>query len=407
MADAFIIDACRTPRGIGKPGKGALAHLHPQHVAATVLSALVARNGFDTADVDDIIWGTSSQVCEQSGDLGRMAALDAGYDVRASGVTLDRFCGSGITANNFAAAMVMAGHEDLVIGGGTEMMSLPKKGLMPMGAGNAHLQEIHPQSHQGVCADAIASLEGIDRTALDAHAAESQRRAALAIKEGRFDRSLVTVHNLDGSVALDHEEFPRPQTTRESLAALAPSFPAVADHRFADGVPTFRELINQRYPDLEITHVHHAGNSSGVVDGAAAVLYASAEYVRAHGLKPRARIVASGNMGDDPTLMLNAPVPSARKILKRAGMTLDDIDLFEINEAFAVVSEKFMRDLDLDRDKVNVNGGAMALGHPIGATGAILIGTVLDELERQDKSIGLVTMCAGGGMAPAIIIERV
>jgi len=407
MADAFIIDACRTPRGIGKPEKGALAHLHPQHVAATVLRALVDRNGFDTAAVDDIIWGTSSQVCEQSGDLGRMAALDAGYDVRASGVTLDRFCGSGITANNFAAAMVMAGHEDLVIGGGTEMMSLPKKGLLPMGAGNAHLQEIHPQSHQGVCADAIASLEGIERTALDAHAAESQRRAAVAIKEGRFDRSLVPVHNLDGSLALDHEEFPRPETTAESLAALAPSFPAVADHRFAEGVPTFRELINQRYPDLEITHVHHAGNSSGVVDGAAAVLYASEDYVRAHGLKPRARIVASGNMGDDPTLMLNAPVPSARKILKRAGMTIDDIDLFEINEAFAVVSEKFMRDLDLDRDKVNVNGGAMALGHPIGATGAILIGTVLDELERQDKSVALVTMCAGGGMAPAIIIERV
>jgi acetyl-CoA C-acetyltransferase len=407
MADAFIIDACRTPRGIGKAEKGALSHLHPQHVAATVLRALVDRNGFDTADVDDVIWGTSSQVCEQSGDLGRMAALDAGYDVRASGVTLDRFCGSGITANNFAAAMVMAGHEDLVIGGGTEMMSLKKKGLMPMGAGNAHLQEIHPQSHQGVCADAIASLEGIERTALDAHAAESQRRADVAIKEGRFDRSLVPVLNLDGSVALDHEEFPRPQTTVESLAALAPSFPAVADHRFADGVPTFRELINQRYPDLEITHVHHAGNSSGVVDGAAAVLYASEDYVRAHGLTPRARIVASANMGDDPTLMLNAPVPSARKILERAGMTLDDIDLFEINEAFAVVSEKFMRDLDLDRDTVNVNGGAMALGHPIGATGAILIGTALDELERRDQQVALITMCAGGGMAPAIIIERV
>jgi acetyl-CoA C-acetyltransferase len=372
-----------------------------------VLKALAERNGFDTADVDDIIWGTSSQVCEQSGDLGRMAALDAGYDVRASGVTLDRFCGSGITANNFAAAMVMAGHEDLVIGGGTEMMSLPKKGLLPMGANNAHLQSIHPQSHQGVCADAIASMEGIDRRALDEHAAESQRRAEIAIKEGRFDRSLVPVHNLDGTLALDHEEFPRPGTTADSLAALAPSFPAVADHRFADGVPTFRELINQKYPDLDISHVHHAGNSSGVVDGAAAVLYASQDYLKAHGLKPRARVVASSNMGDDPTLMLNAPVPSARKILKRAGMTVNDIDLFEVNEAFAVVSEKFMRDLDLDRDKVNVNGGAMALGHPIGATGAILIGTVLDELERQDKQIGLVTMCAGGGMAPAIIIERV
>jgi len=407
MPDAFIIDACRTPRGIGKPDKGALAHLHPQHIAATVLKALVDRNGFDTADVDDVIWGTSSQVCEQSGDLGRMAALDAGYDVRASGVTLDRFCGSGITANNFAAAMVMAGHEDLTIGGGTEMMSLPKKGLLPMGARNAHLQEIHPQSHQGVCADAVASLERIDRRALDEHAAESQRRAEVAMKEGRFDRSLIPVFNLDGTLALDRDEFPRPGTTADSLAALAPSFPAIADHRFADDVPTFRELINQKYPDLEITHVHHPGNSSGVVDGAAAVLYASEHYVKAHGLKPRARVVACSNMGDDPTLMLNAPVPSARKILGRAGMTVDDIDLFEINEAFAVVSEKFMRDLDLDRDKVNVNGGAMALGHPIGATGAILIGTVLDELERRDKQVGLVTMCAGGGMAPAIIIERV
>src|SRR3954453_6163260 len=407
MADAFIIDACRTPRGIGKQGKGALAHLHPQHVAATVLRALVERNGFDTADVDDIIWGTSSQVCEQSGDLGRMAALDAGYDVRASGVTLDRFCGSGITANNFAPPVVIAGHGDVVLGGGTEIMSFPKKVLLPMGANNAHLQAIHPQSHQGVCADAIASMEKIDRRALDEHAAESQRRAEIAMKEGRFDKSLIPVMNLDGTLALDHEEFPRPGTTADSLAALPPSFPAVADHRFAEGVPTFRELINQKYPDLEITHVHHAGNSSGVVDGAAAVLYASADYVKAHGLKPRARVVASSNMGDDPTLMLNAPVPSARKILERAGMTIDDIDLFEVNEAFAVVSEKFMRDLDLDREKVNVNGGAMALGHPLGAAGALLIGTVLDELERQDKSVGLVTMCAGGGMAPAMIIERV
>src|SRR5919112_3318212 len=292
MAEALIIDACRTPRGIGKVGKGALADEHPQHLASTVLKAIAERNGLNTAEVDDIIWGTSAQVSEQGGDLGRMAALDAGYDVRASGVTLDRFCGSGITANNFAAAMVMAGHEDLVIGGGTEMMSLPKKGLLPMGAGNAHLQEIHPQSHQGVCADAIASMEKIDRRALDEHAAESQRRAEIAIKEGRFDRSLVPVFNLDGSLALDHEEFPRPGTTAESLAALPPSFPAVADHRFADGVPTFRELINQRYPDLVIEHVHHAGNSSGVVDGAAAVLYASGDYVEANGLTPRARVVA-------------------------------------------------------------------------------------------------------------------
>jgi len=406
MPDAFIIDACRTPRGIGKQGKGALAHLHPQHLGSTVLRALQQRNGFDTADVDDVVWGTSSQVSEQSGDLGRMSALDAGYDIKASGVTLDRFCGSGITSANIAANAIMAGMEDLVVAGGTEMMSLPKKGMLPMGAGNLHLQELHPQPHQGVCADAIATLEGIPREALDALAAESQRRAAVAIKEGRFDQSLIPVHNPDGSLALDHEEFPRPGTTAESLAGLPPSFPAIADYSH-EGAPTYRDLVRQKFPGLDIVHVHHAGNSSGVVDGSGAILMAGEDYARAHGLKPRARVVATANMGDDPTLMLNAPVPAARKVLQRAGMTLEDIDLFEVNEAFAVVTEKFLRDLDLDRDKVNVNGGAMALGHPIGATGAMLIGTVLDELERRDRQIGLVTMCAGGGMAPAIIIERV
>jgi acetyl-CoA C-acetyltransferase len=406
MSDALIIDACRTPRGIGKPGKGALAHLHPQHLGATVLRALVERNGFDSADVDDVVWGTSSQVMEQSGDLGRMAALDAGYSIKASGATLDRFCGSGITSANYAAHAVMAGMEDLVVSGGTEMMSLPKKGMLGMGAGNAHLQEIHPQSHQGVCADAIASMEGIPREALDALAAESQLRADRAIREGRFARSLIPVLNMDGTIALDREEFPRPQTTAESLAALPASFPQIADYSH-EGGKTFRELINQKYPDLDIKHVHHAGNSSGVVDGAAAILFASERYAKAHGMKARARVVATANMGDDPTLMLNAPVPAALKVLERAGMTLADIDLFEVNEAFAVVAEKFIRDLKLDRDKVNVNGGAMALGHPIGATGAILIGTVLDELERRDLQVGLITMCAGGGMAPAIIIERV
>jgi acetyl-CoA C-acetyltransferase len=407
MGDALIIDACRTPRGIGKQGKGALAHLHPQRVGATVLRALVDRTGFDTADVDDVIWGTSAQVCEAGGDLGRMSALAAGYDVRASGMTLDRFCGSGITSANLAAMSVMSGMEDLVVSGGCEMMSMPKQGMLPMGANNPELQALHPQSHQGVCADAIATLEGIPREALDALAAESQARAARAIEEGRFDRSLVPVHNPDGTIALDREQFPRPGTTAESLAALAPSFPAVADHRPGDGGPTFRELINQKYPDLVIEHVHHAGNSSGVVDGAAAILWASEDYAKAHGLQARARVVATANMGDDPTLMLNAPVPAARKVLAKAGLTIDEIDLFEVNEAFAVVAEKFIRDLELDRDKVNVNGGAMALGHPIGATGAILIGTVLDELERRDGQFGLITMCAGGGMAPAIIIERV
>ena len=327
MTDALIIDACRTPRGIGKAGKGALSHLHPGHLGSTVLAALVARNGFNTADVDDVVWGTSAQVGAQSGDLGRMSALDAGYDVRASGVTLDRFCGSGITANNIAANAIMAGMEDLVVAGGCEMMSLPKKGLMQMGGGNKHLQDLHPQSHQGVCADAIATMEGISRETLDALAAESQLRAARAIKEGRFDKSLIPVLNEDGTVALDREEFPRPQTTAESLAALPPSFPAIADYKHEDN-PTFRELINMRYPDLDIKHVHHAGNSSGVVDGAAAVLMASADYAKANGLKARARIVATVNMGDDPTLMLNAPVPAARKVLAKAGLSISDIDIF-------------------------------------------------------------------------------
>ncbi len=417
MADAFIIDAVRTPRGIGKPGKGALSHLHPQHLAATVLAAIRDRNNLNTADVDDIIWSTSSQRGKQGGDLGRMAALDAGYDIRASGMTLDRFCGGGITSVNLAAAQVMSGMEDVVIAGGTEMMSYGAQlgaedaanGVKPMGmgAGNAHLQAIHPQSHQGVCGDAIAAMEGISREAVDALGLESQRRAEIAIREGRFNKSLVTVYNEDGSVALDHEEFPRPQTTAEGLASLKASFDVIADVSIQPDGQTFRQSIQQKYPDLNWTGVHHAGNSSGVVDGAAAILITSKAYAEKHGLKPRARIVATANVGDCPTLMLNAPVPAARKVLEKAGLTVDDIDLWEINEAFAVVAEKFIRDLKLDREKVNVNGGACALGHPIGATGSILIGTLLDELERRGLKRGLVTMCAAGGMAPAIIIERV
>ncbi len=418
MSEAYIIDAVRTPRGIGKPGKGALAHLHPQHLAATVLRALQARNQVDTADVDDVIWGTSAQKGKQGGDMGRMAALDAGFDIRASGVTLDRFCGSGITATSLAAGQLMSGLEDLIIAGGTEMMSLittvgmqeMQAGFerLGMGTGNARLQARHPQSHQGVCADAIASMEGISREALDAIALESQQRAARAIGAGYFDHSIIPVADDEGNVILGRDEYPRPQTSAADLAALEPSFAKVADMPApgCDG-RTFRQLINQRYPDLEIRHFHHAGNSSGVVDGAAALLMASERYTRQHGLKPRARVVAAANMGDDPTLMLNGPVPAARKVLSRAGLSVKDIDLWEVNEAFAVVIEKFIRDLGIDRDKINVNGGAIALGHPIGATGAVLIGTVLDELERRDLKRGLVTMCAAGGMAPAIIIERV
>jgi len=253
----------------------------------------------------------------------------------------------------------------------------------------------------------VATLEGITRQDVDDLGLESQRRAAAAIKAGFFDRSLVAVSREDGSLALDREEYPRPQTTREGLAGLKPAFTAIADYPLDDKGTTYRSLILEKYPDLNINFVHHAGNSSGVVDGAAAILLASPDYAKAHGLKPRARVVAMANMGDSPTLMLNAPVPAARKVLAKAGLTLDDIDLFEINEAFAVVAEKFIRDLRLDRNKVNVNGGSIALGHPIGATGSILIGTVLDELERRDLKRGLVTMCAAGGMAPAIIIERV
>ena len=409
MTEAWIIDACRTPRGIGKVGKGALAEMHPQHLGAAVLKALAERTGINTAEVDDIIWGTSTQRGTQGGDLGRMAALDAGYDIRASGVTLDRFCGSGITTVNLAAASIMSGMEDLMIAGGTEMMSMTatlRDGPGNIDSGNLRLRARHPQSNQGVCADAIATLEGIPRLALDALALESQRRAAVAIAEGRFNKSLIPVFKADGTPALDHEEFPRPQTTAEGLAALTPSFAKLADYKLDEQGTTFRGLILQKYPDLDIQFVHHAGNSSGVVDGAAAILLASPAYAKKHGLKPRARIVATANVGDSPTLMLNAPVPAARKVLAKAGLTVDDIDLWEINEAFAVVAEKFIRDLKLDRDKVNVNGGSMALGHPIGATGSILIGTILDELERRDLKRGLVTMCAGGGMAPAIIIER-
>ncbi len=411
MSEAWIIDACRTPRGIGKKGKGALADEHPQHLGATVLKAIAERNSLNTAEVGDVIFGTSSQRGRQSGDLARMAALDAGFDIRSSGMTLDRFCGSGITSVNLAAANIIAGVEELVIGGGAEMMSTygdEGTAMSPfLDNGNLHLRELHPQPHQGLCADAIATIEGIDREALDSLAAVSQARAANAIANGHFDKSLIPVYKLDGTLALDKEEFPRPGTTTQSLGELKPSFAALADYPLDEAGTTFRAMVLQKYPGLDIVHSHHAGNSSGVVDGAAAILLASPEYAKANGMKPRARIKAMCNMGDCPTLMLNAPVPAAHKVLAKAGLSISDIDLFEINEAFSVVAEKFIRDLDLDREKVNVNGGAMALGHPIGATGSMLIGTILDELERRDQQFGLVTMCAAGGMAPAIIIERI
>ncbi|HEY2662360.1 MAG TPA: acetyl-CoA C-acetyltransferase [Caulobacteraceae bacterium] len=412
MTEAWIIDAARTPRGVGKVGKGALADVHPQRILSTVLKALAARNHLDTAEIDDVIAGCGTQVGKQGACIARMAALDAGFDIKAGGFSLDRFCGSGMTAVNLAAMGVMSGQQDLVIAGGVESMSYGSSltrqpGLAgTLDSGNAHLRAIHPQPHQGVCGDLIATLEGITREDVDALGYESQQRAAHAIANGHFAKSLVTVYKDDGSVALDHEEYPRPQTTLEGLASLKPAFAAIYDVPLDEEGMTFKTLVEAAYPDVKINHVHHAGNSSGVVDGAGAVVIASPEYARAHGLKPRARIRAVASTGDSPELMLNAPGPAAKKALAKAGMNLKDIELFEINEAFAVVPIKFMRDLGIDPSIVNVNGGAIALGHPIGATGAIIVGALLDELERRDMAVGLATLCAAGGMAPAVIIER-
>lgn len=409
MSTAYIIDAARTPRGIGKPGKGALTGMHPQHLLSTVLKALAERNQLKTADVDDVIIGCSMQQGTQDNDIARMSLLDAGWDIKASGVTIDRFCGSGISSVNMAAASIMSGMEDLTVGGGVEMMSLGGTfNMQPiMDANNLRLRELHPQSHQGVCADALATLEGITRADVDALAVQSQERAAHALANGYFAKSVVPVVDEAGTTLLTQDEFPRPGTTLESLSQLKPAFTQLADYPLDDSGITYRGLVQKTYPDLEIDHIHHAGNSSGIVDGAAAILLASEDYVKANNLKPRAKIIAMANMGHSPALMLDAPVSATKKVLAKAGMTIDDIDLFEINEAFAVVAFKYIRDLGLDAEKVNVNGGAIALGHPIGATGSVLITTLLDELERRDLKTGLVTMCAAGGMAPAVIIQRV
>jgi acetyl-CoA C-acetyltransferase len=337
-----------------------------------------------------------------------MAALDAGYDNKATGFSIDRFCGSALTAVNLATMGILSGMQDLVVAGGVESMSYGATvgGKPFIDSDNLHLRSIHPQPHQGICADVIATIEGISRLDTEKLAVESQRRADLAIKNGHFKKSLVPVYHEDGTLALDHEEFPRPNTTLEGLAALKPSFAAMYAHPLDEEGTSYKKLVQQAFPNLDVNHIHHAGNSSGVVDGAAAVVLASPEYAKAHGLKPRARVKVVATAGDSPELMLNAPVPAAKRALQLAGMSIKDIELFEVNEAFAVVPMKFMRDLDVDPEKVNVNGGAMALGHPIGATGAILIGTLLDEMERRDLTVGMATMCTGGGMAPATIIER-
>jgi acetyl-CoA C-acetyltransferase len=410
MAEAWIIDAARTPRGVGKVGKGALSEVHPQRILSTVLAALAKRNNLNTAEIDDVIMGCGTQSGKQGACIARMSALDAGYNTMAPGFSLDRFCGSGLTAVNLGAMGIMSGAQDLIVAGGVESMShgstLPRTAGAVIDSNNTHLREIHPQPHQGICADLIATLEGISREDTDKLAAESQARADNAIRNGYFKKSLVPVYHEDGRVALDREEFPRPGTTLESLAGLKPAFAAMYEFPLDEDGLTYKKLVQKSYPDVKIEHIHHAGNSSGVVDGAGAVILASPEYAKAHGLKPRARIVALSTAGDSPELMLNAPVPAARKALKMAGMEIGDIDLIEINEAFAVVPLKFMRDLDIDPAIVNVNGGAMALGHPIGATGAIILGTLIDEMERRDLSTGLVTLCAAGGMAPCVIVER-
>ena len=407
MAEAWIIDAVRSPRGKGKDS-GALHNIHPQRILAQVLNGLRDRVGFDTAEVDDVIMGCGSGAGDHAMDIARMAVLDAGWSLDAPGVTLNRFCGSGQQAVNFAAMGVLAGHQDLVVGGGVESMSRPTSlHVDGFSANNPHLFEQFPMVAQGISADLIATVEGFTREECDALAVESQARAAVAIAEGRFERSLVPIFHDDGTLALAKDEHPRPGTTAADLAKLNASFEKMGAAVLPGKTLTIDQTALLTYPDFDhINHVHHGGNSSGVVDGAAAVLVASPDYARAHGLKPRARIVMSAVAGTEPVIMLTAPGPAAKRVVAKAGMTFDDIDLFEVNEAFASVVLRFFRDTGVDPAKVNVNGGAMALGHPIGATGAMLIGTLLDELERRDLQTGLVTMCTGGGMGTATIIER-
>lgn len=406
--EAWIIDAVRSPRGKGKES-GALHNVHPQRILAQVLNGLAERHDLQTADVDDVVMGCGAGSGDHSMDIARMAALDAGWSLDAPGVTLNRFCGSGQQAVNFAAMGVLSGMQDVVVAGGVESMSRPS----PMHvdgftANNGHLRAQFDMVPQGISADLIATIEGFSRQDCDALAAESQTRAALAIQEGRFEKSLIPIFHDDGSLALGVDEHPRPGTTVADLAKLSPSFEQMGAYKKDPNGLSIDETALKAYPHVSaINHVHHGGNSSGVVDGAAAVLVTSPEYATAHGLKPRARIVMTAVAGTEPVIMLTAPGPAAERVLKKAGMTFGDIDLFEVNEAFASVVLKFLKDTGVDPQKVNVNGGAMALGHPIGATGAMLIGTLIDEMERRDLSTGLVTMCTGGGMGTATIIERI
>ena len=402
MPDAFIYDHVRTPRGRGKPD-GALHEVSTLTLATTVLAALKARSGLDTEAVDDIILGCVDPVGEAGGDIARAAALTAGYGIHVPGVQINRFCASGLDAVNFGAAQIMAGQHDLVVGGGVESMS--RVGIGASGGAWPVDPQIAIPSYfmpQGVSADLIATKYGFSRDDVDAYAVQSQKRADLAWTEGRFAGGVVPVRDVNGLTMLARDEHMRPGTDMQSLAALKPAFALMGDQGGFDAVAI------QAHPEIEaVIHVHHAGNSSGIVDGAAAVLLGSAEAGRAAGLAPRARIRAFANIGSDPALMLTGPVDVTRKVLARAGMAIGDIDLFEVNEAFAAVVLRYLQAFDLSLDRVNVNGGAIAMGHPLGATGAMLLGTVLDELERTGKGTALVTLCIGAGMGTATIIERV
>lgn len=401
MADAYIFDAVRTPRGKGKKD-GALHEITALSLATQVLEGLRDRNHLDTSKVDDVVLGCVSPVGEQGADIARTAVLTADYAESTAGVQINRFCASGLEACNMAAAKVMTGEADMAIGGGVESMSRVPMGsdggAWPMDPSSAFKTYFAPQ---GVGADLIATLYGFSRDDVDAYAVESQKRAAKAWAEGRFSKSILAVRDQMGAVILDRDEHMRPDATMQSLASLNPSFTMM-------GEMAFDAVVQGKYPEVErVNHVHHAGNSSGIVDGAAGVLFGTKEMGEALGLKPRARIKGMASIGSEPSIMLTGPSLVTEKLLKKLGMAVGDIDLYELNEAFASVVLRMMQALDIPHDKMNINGGAIAFGHPLGATGAMILGTVLDELERSDKETALVTLCVGAGMGTATVIERV
>ena len=403
MSDAYIYDAIRTPRGRGR-ADGSLQEVTALRLSALVLDALKARNGLEGHAVEDVIWGNVTQVGEQGGCLARSAVLASGLDQSIPGLSINRFCASGMEAVNLAANQIRAGAGEAYVAGGVEMM-----GRVPMGSDGAAIAvdpTLAMETYfvpQGISADIIATEHGFTRDMADALAVRSQQRAQVAWEEGRFARSVIAVTDQNGLTILDRDEAMRPDTDMQKLGALEPSFRAMGEV-----MPGFDKVALMRYPHLErIAHIHHAGNSSGIVDGAAGVLIGSKAWGKARGLRPRARIRATAKIGTDPTIMLTGPVPVTEKIMKDSGLGLGDIDLFEVNEAFASVVLRFQQAFDVDPAIVNVNGGAIAMGHPLGATGAIIIGTLLDELERQDRSLGLATLCVASGMGAATIIERV